>query len=82
MSIVKDKIVSVRMTDAEFEFFKERIGNTMPSEFARKLLLTKSASTDISTKLILIHVNQKEMSKLSNENKALWREIRQELGIE
>lgn len=81
MMMAKDRIMSIRMTEDEYDFFKARIGNTMPSEFARQILLSPSQSGTVNSRLILIHENQKKMSKLSNENKQLWAEIRKELNI-
>lgn len=75
------KIISFRLSNEKAEMMERKYGGDIAKTAKELLLEGKADHSKIVTNLTTIHSNQRIMSNLSNENKKLWKEIRQELGI-
>lgn len=79
---IMGKVIAIRLSNSDYSVLEKKYGNGV-SGMAKRLLLTgDSASILLKEKIRRIRENQKEMAKLSNENKRLWKEIRMEMEIE
>ena len=76
------KVISIRLSNEDYSMLEQKYGDNVSGTAKRLLLIGDVTPMLFKEKMRQIRENQKEMAKLSNANKALWKEIRKELGIE
>lgn len=78
----KSRVIGFRVSIEEYNTLKSRYGEKL-SDMAKRLLQSGGIDPNLyAYRLRKIRENQKAMAALSNENKKMWKEIREELGIE
>lgn len=76
------RIISIRLSKADNERLMGKYGDDVTAVAKKLLLQGDKDPKGFISKYMTIRSNQREMARLSNENKRLWKEIRQDLEIE
>ena len=76
------KVISIRLSNEDYSMLEQKYGDNVSGTAKRLLLIGDVTPMLFKEKMRQIREKQKEMAKLRNDNKALWKEIRQESGIE